>query len=470
MSFIALDLGTTFLKGAVLDLDELRLKHIRRQPFPPLAPDLPPLLYEVDAGAIVGATRTLLQELLAIAPHCEGILLSTQMHGLVLCTAQGEPRSNAITWQDQRVLMAHPSGQGSYFDRLLTLISPHERQQLGNELQPSRPLCYLYWMVENGQLPQQPLFPVGLADFVLANLCHSQPTMELTGAGAHCALNLTTLNWHADLIHRLGLSRLQWPVIQPFGAQVGLLHLSGQRVPCYTAVGDHQCALVGAFLSSNELSLNISTGSQVSLLTDQLMLGDYQTRPFFDGRFLNTITGVPAGRALNHLVNLLTELPRSQGIELADPWHTIAQAAAAVRETDLSVNLAFYDSAGGKQGHISHIREANLSVGHLFRAAFQNMAENYRAASRRLSAQASWQGLVFSGGLAQKIGLLREIILRQFPVNYRVCASSEDALLGLLALALVASGRQPNVEAATRLLLTNYRDDREMGEGEGVRG
>jgi sugar (pentulose or hexulose) kinase len=461
MSFIALDLGTTFLKGAVLDLDKLRLEHIRRQPFPSPTPGLPSLLYEVDAHTIVAVTRTLLQELLTAAPNCEGILLSTQMHGLVLCTAEGEPRSNAITWQDQRVLMAHPSGQGSYFDRLLTLVTPHERQQLGNELQPSRPLCYLYWMAENGQLPRQPLFPVGLADFVLANLCHSRPVMELTGAGAHCALDLTTLEWHSDLIDRLGLSHLQWPTIYPFGERIGLLRLDGRCLPCYTPVGDHQCALVGAFLSSNELSLNISTGSQVSLLTDQLHLGGYQTRPFFDGRFLNTVTGVPAGRSLNHLVNLLTELARGQGIELVDPWRIIVEAVAAVDETDLSVNLAFYDSAGGKQGHISHIREANLSVGHLFRAAFQNMADNYRAASLRLSPQESWRSLVFSGGLAQKIGVLREIILRQFSVDYRVCVSSEDALLGLLALALVVSRRQPTVELATRLLLTHYRDDRE---------
>jgi len=33
-SFIAVDLGTTFIKGAVLDLDALRLTHIQRVPSP----------------------------------------------------------------------------------------------------------------------------------------------------------------------------------------------------------------------------------------------------------------------------------------------------------------------------------------------------------------------------------------------------------------------------------------------------
>ncbi len=34
MTFLGIDLGTTFIKGAVLDLDRLRLGHIQRVPFP----------------------------------------------------------------------------------------------------------------------------------------------------------------------------------------------------------------------------------------------------------------------------------------------------------------------------------------------------------------------------------------------------------------------------------------------------
>ncbi|MDQ3249676.1 MAG: hypothetical protein M3Q45_10790, partial [Chloroflexota bacterium] len=273
---------------------------------------------------------------------------------------------------------------------------------------------------------------------------------------AHSALNLETLDWHHAVIARLGLAQLQWPTIQPFGDVVGTLTIAGKRLPCYTPVGDHQCALVGSFLGAGELSLNISTGSQVSLLTEQLTLGDYQTRPFFDNRFLNTVTGVPAGRALNHLVNLLTEVAHAQGVTLADPWSYLAEATAQVEETDLAVNLAFFDSASGRQGGISNIREANLTAGHLFRAAFQNMADNYRASALRLSPQQAWRRLVFSGGLAQKMAVLRTIIQRQFSVEERLCATTEDALLGLLALALVASGRMSSVQAAITELAQHY--------------
>ncbi len=452
MTLLALDLGTTFVKGAVLDLDKHHLRHIRRQPFPKPVPNLPPLFFEVDPQTLVATVHTLLTDLLALAPDCEGIVMCTQMHGMVLCTDQGEARSNVITWQDQRSLTPHPAEGGTHLARLLEEISPAQRQQTGREVQPSRPLAYLYWMAVNGQLPNGAVIPAAIADFVIANLAGSTPVIDPTNAGAHGALNLETMRWHTALIAQLGLEQLHWPEIRPLGQPVATVTIDGRQLPCYAPVGDHQCAVVGALLAPDELSLNISTGSQVSLMTSQLTLGDYQTRPFFDGRFLNTVTGIPAGRALNHLVNLLTELAQLQGKPLDDPWPTIAQAAATVENVetgeDLAVNLSFFDSIGGSSGSITHIREGNLTVGHLFHAAFQSMTTNYYRSALRLAPDQPWRRLVFSGGLAQKIEVLQKLIQQQFSRPTRLCPSTEDTLIGLMALGYVATGRAPSVAAA----------------------
>jgi hypothetical protein len=82
-------------------------------------------------------------------------------------------------------------------------------------------------------------------------------------------------------------------------------------------------------------------------------------------------------------------------------------------------------------------------VGHLFRAAFERMAEMYQAAARRLAPDADWERVVFSGGLAQGMPVLREVILRHLGAEHRVCATTEDALAGLLALARVCAGLGP---------------------------
>jgi len=458
MLFIGIDLGTSFIKGAVLDLDKLSLSHIRRVPFPEPVAGLPSLFYEVEPLQVVSAFKVLVAELLSYAPNCAGLVMCSQMHSLVLTNDRGNPLSNCITWQDQRVLLPHPSGAGSYFDLLSSRLSPAEQQQLGRELKPSLPLCYLFWLAEERELPQGRIIPAALPDFVLAHLSGATPEIGLTNAASHGAINLETLDWHHEVIAKLGLERLQWPAVRPFGGPAAQIEIGSTLLPCYTPVGDHQCAITGAFLGYDELSLNIATASQVTMLTPELRLGHYQTRPFFDGRFMNTIARIPAGRSLNVLIDLLSELARAQGVELDDPWPYITGAAAAVPETGLQVDLAFFASSVGDRGQIANIQEDNLTVGHLFRAAFQNMAENYYNCALRLSPKPDWERLVFSGGLVQKLEPLRQAITQKFQLGHRLSASSEDTLLGLLALALVASGRVPSVEAATTLLLEQYEE------------
>ena len=447
MSFIGIDLGTTFIKGAVLSLETRRLKHAQRIPFPNRIEGLDPLLCEFEPGEIVTATRTLIDALAPHAPHCEGLVMCSQMHGMVLLNERGETASNCISWLDHRGAMPHPSGAGSYFDLLTQRITAQQRRQLGNEVQLERPVCFLFWLAEKGKL-RPGLMPVSIPDFVLSVLCGAEPGVDFTNASAYGLLNLEALDWHQEVINELGLSSLRWPLLRNASDVMGRMKIgSASLVPCYTPVGDSQCALVGALLGTDELSLNISTGSQVSRLTTRLALGDCQTRPYFDGCFLNTFTGMPGGRSLNVLVNLLSELATAQNpTNFHDPWAFIARAAGDVAKTNLEVDLNFFSGRDAHGGSICNIRETNLTVGHLFRAAFMRMANEYHASALRLWPEGSWKNIVFSGGLAAKLEVLRETIRKKFGTGYRLCPCMEDTLFGLLILALVFSGRAKSVE------------------------
>lgn len=489
-SFIGIDLGTSFIKGAVLDPDRLTIAHIHRLPFPAPLPGLPPLHREFDPLAVVEATRRLLAELLPLAPGCEGILVCSQMHGLVLTTEQGEPASNLTTWQDQRLLEPHPSGRGTYFDVLAGRLTPEEVRQLGNELRPGQPLGLLFWLAEQDRLPAADLILASLPDFVLANLCGAAPGIEASNAAAHGALDLETLAWHRPVIDKLGLGGLRWPQIRRQGEVVGRLAVGrgpvgrapagqapagrgpggGRSLPCFTPVGDYQAALAGALLQEGELSLNISTGSQVSTLQPALGFGAYQSRPFFDGRYLAGITHIPAGRALSALVRLLSELAVEQGGAVPEPWGYISEQARRAGPTQMRANLAFFTSACGDHGELTNLHEEELTVGHLFRAAFQNMVDNYHGCAQRLDPggdqpAAPWRSLVFSGGLAQKIDVLRELIVARFGAPYRLCPTPEDTLLGLLALGLAFTGRTPSVSAAMARIYAAYGGDLMLQQG-----
>jgi sugar (pentulose or hexulose) kinase len=454
MSFIGVDLGTTFIKGAVLDLEARTLGHTVRKPFPAQVENAPPLACEFDPDEILAAVRALLDEIAPHAPDCEGLVMCAQMHGMVLMNARHEVQSNCVTWRDQRVVMPHPSGKESYYQLLTKRISARQERQLGHELDPGRPLSYLFWFAEQGDLSPG-IIPISLPDFVLSALCKSEPGVELTNAGAYGALNLETLDWHAEVIGVLGLDNLRWPRLNELGDVVGKLELNGRKIPCYTPVGDYQCALLGSLFSPDEVSLNIATGSQVSRMTGSLVLGDYQTRPFFEGKFLNTFTSPPGGRALNVLVDLLCELPRAQGLNLKDPWETFIEAAEEIDGTDLEIDLNFFPTPRGDRGRIANIRQDNFTIGHLFHAAFQNMAESFYDCAIKLDPTESWNKLLLSGGLANKLEILRRAIQERFDTTYRLPPHEEDTQFGLLILATVFSGRAASIEDAVREFRTS---------------
>jgi sugar (pentulose or hexulose) kinase len=456
MSLIAIDLGTSFIKGAILNLNTLQIEHVRRMPFPEPLPGLSPLFREYDPYQIIEVVHALLHQLAPFAGDAEGLVMCTQMHGVVLTTEKGQPRSNLTTWQDQRVLMPHPSGTGTYFDVMQERLSNENVRQLGNELRPGLPIGLFFWWAEQGQLPGNDLIPADLAHFVLAHLCGSTPKIEATNGMAHGLLHIETLEWHYEVIDKLGLQKLRLPEVALQTEVVTWLPFGDRKIPCYPAIGDYQCALLGSLIQDGELSLNISTGSQVSLLKAKAEFGDFQTRPFFDGQYSNTITHIPAGRALNALVKLFSELATAHDFIIDNPWLYIAEQAVGAAGSRLKVDLAFYASASGDQGAITAIQEDEMTIGHIFRAAFQNMSDNYYAFAQRLSPEKSWQNLVFSGGLVQKIDLLRQMICDLFNVPYRLSPTAEDTLLGLLALGLACTGRANSVTEAAAQLATVY--------------
>jgi sugar (pentulose or hexulose) kinase len=451
--FIGMDLGTTFLKGTVIDLDSVTLGATVRVPFPGFIAGQPVSHREVEAKAIVDAVRELIKRLLPECGDCLGIVLCTQMHGLVLCDAQGNAYANAITWQDQRLLDPVVSGGGeSTYERMMAVVSEQDRLNLGNDLLPGRPLGMLYWLQQQGvhlDTPQS-LYACSLPDYVLSNLCKVEPCTDVTNAAAHGALNLRTSDWHHDLIGRLHLPLMNWPHIVPHGTVVGHLDIEGQHIPCFVPVGDHQCALLGTLLRDDELSINASTGSQVGILTSWPDVSlNFQTRPYFDGRYLKAVIHIPAGRALSALVRLLTELAEAQGVSIPDPWEYIERVTRNYQTTDLRASLAFYASSCGNCGAIENIREENLTIADLFTAAFENMAENYAVCVQRITSEPSWHRTVFTGGLFQKMSGLRYATLKKFPQPHRFAPTSEDTLLGLAIMALVCSGRARSITEAT---------------------
>ena len=181
MRFIGLDLGTSSFKGAVLDLDRGTVAHVRRVPTPDPISGLPAGHHELDPCAVLIAVRRLLGELLTGAPDSSGLVLCSRMHCVVLTDRDGRPRSNIITWKDQR--------GAEIIQSLHRIANADEQRQLGRELRVGLPVTTLSWLRAEGLL-QEGLIPASLPDFVLSQLCGTEPTTEATNAAAHGLFHL----------------------------------------------------------------------------------------------------------------------------------------------------------------------------------------------------------------------------------------------------------------------------------------
>ncbi len=456
MRYLGLDIGSSFIKGAVLDTDSLRLAHIERNEAPPLVSGLNPMFREIEPDSVVTGARQVLERLHRHAPDAAGVLMCSQLHGMVLCDAQGTAQTRFITWQDQRALMPLPETNTSCFDEVESRLTREERQQLGNERVPGVPLNYLFWFARTRANRAMRVTPAALPYYVAAHLCNTSLVSDITHAYGHGALNIRTTDWHHAVIEKLGLGDVQWPRIVPQGAIIGEWRNAGTSLPVYAPVGDYHCSQVGAVLEPGELSVNISTGSAVIQIATGTETGDFQTRPWFDGRYLKTITHIPAGRALNALVRLLTELSTAQNIALKDPWDYIHAEAARANGGGLQVNPAFYPSNMGNRGAILHLREENMSIGHLFHAMFDGMAQNYADCAHRIAPTGDWSRIVFSGGVALKNELLRQLVCARLGQKHRLAPCNEDTLFGMLVLSLAFSGRAKSVHEAIAFVRDNH--------------
>lgn len=450
MQFLGLDIGTTSIKGAILDVESLAIHELTSVPFPDPVDGLPSGHCEVSPDGIIAAVRQVLDHLLAAAPQCQGVVACGQMHGFVLTDARGDAAANYISWKDQRALRKPAKSGSSYLETMCECLDRDDITRLGNELRAGLAVTGVYVLKETGQLAGVKVMPVPITDYVLSHFSRSPPSCDVTHAASLGGLNLETLTWHQPALGKLGLDAVQWPQIRRPGDVAYKLPTQRGMLPCYSPVGDHQCAVLGTQIIEGELSINVSTGAQVATLMKGCVPGDYQTRPYVDGRYLNTITHIPAGRALNMLVDVLMELPRHAGVSVGDPWPLIEQAVRAVTETDIKVDLSFYRSAVGVRGMLGNLSAENLHVGHIFRGAFESMAENFFACSQRLAASA-FKRLVFSGGLVQKSAALRSIICERFQLPHRM-GGTEETMLGLLTYALLASGRAGSFSEASQLL------------------
>lgn len=398
MRYLALDLGSTYTKAALM-ADGTALRQISLPtPGPAHTEDG---RYEIDAEAYWAQVKSLLEDL-----HRDGasaLLMSTQMHGCVLTDDAFRPVTPYISWRD---------GLGA-------ASLPVIRERLGEEtvlpsglkLKGSLALCALLARVLRGEALPARARLCTLGGYMIGRLT-GEYVCHMTNAAPTGLADVRGGCWNLPLLERAGLDlRLPRLVndVRPVGAWRGMA--------VYPDLGDQQVCAAGAALTP-ECSLHISVGTAglIGGLTALWGNGPYENRPWLaPGRYLRTISGLPGGRHMAGLAQLLRALVRELG--------------ASVEEERVWAFLTAYHTEEPRL--TDPWQRLTLTPGAWVAGLYADFAEAYRVAAEKLALPI--RQLAFSGGCAAKNPALRQAICRAFG-----CADpgrDHDALRGLAAIA-----------------------------------
>ena len=279
----------------------------------------------------------------------DAVYICSQMHGFCLLSADGQ-LSDYISWKDETgEVFSHPE-----FNKK-TGLTAHKGLPVFNIGSTAKRLGFKDYRVLT--LPEAVLYLIG-------------SFYNKTHATMACGLGVYDIN-NREIIPDFENILYGSPVFNKIVYDIdvaGIITKDKKEKPVYTPVGDMQCALYGVGLEQGQVSVNLGTGSQVSVLSNKVD-DRVDNRIFFGDCFLNTKTHIPSGRAIECYVNFLESVTPNKKF-----WKEVKEyTEEEILESDLKIGLSVFGSGAG--GLISNIGETNFTIDNLQKSVIRSYVE-----------------------------------------------------------------------------------------------
>lgn len=215
--------------------------------------------YEVDVDELIGIIKNIIS---SIKP--DELYISTQMHGYVLLR-NGKKVTNYISWRDER----------------------------GHDLKPNFVISEEYGVNIKNNLPRLSIQSQDVEFDEFASL-GSYIAYILTGKNESHITDLAASGFYNITKQKADNVSFKLPVAHYKETVVGTY--GGVKV--YSPFGDQQSSVYGIpdYLNKDcSLILNVGTASQICFISKDFIKGKYESRPYFDNKYLLTVTRLPGG-------------------------------------------------------------------------------------------------------------------------------------------------------------------------------
>lgn len=440
MNFIAVDIGSTFIKAAIYDLTYDKVIFTQKFHTPQKLDAADPRYFEVDAGEIVAVIQNIIEKCMAISVEIAGILFSTQQHGCVLHHPE-RSRDTYISWQDTRCLKTDPATGISYMQELQELLPPEVMRRTGVPVKPALALCNLYTLFREERLSKTGdirLYTLG--SYVIEKLTGNH-VCHITNAAPMGFVNLQKKAWDMDILRRAGLDFLKLPELIPDIRCCGLCRMPNGTLPVYPDLGDVQTSVYGTGAASGDTIVNIGTSGQLIMIRDDYEPGDYEIRPYYDDNYCYVISRMPGGRNFDVQIDYVREIGEKifgVSLEREEIWSRIEKDGLFAADPDgLEVDCSFYEVPNRlADGKILHITRANFTLANVLTATAQDYGRMYRHFSEIIRKGRPFEGtLYFSGGAVLKNEFLKQEIIRAMAPQKVISAQKDEVYGGMFRLA-----------------------------------
>ncbi len=444
--YLLVDFGTSSTKSVWVDLDTGVFHRLERYGALPKV-NGPAFQHETRLVSIRDRFEEICRHYRAeLQIRIAGIVLCSEMHGFALVDETGEPATEYIGWLDER--SAHPAGGSTPYSDLSPSMVEEFKITTGMRPRPGFAILNLIHLARSRSLPNG-LRVLSLPCWLSRSSGDSRQKVHssmLAGMGFYDIHSRSQSAVMQSMLQELGGPHIRLNDLGNENEISGYWHHAGEKVPIYTGVGDHQCALLGAGNRPNEsISLNLGTGSQVSVVASHACDPELETRPFFGPDQLKTITHIPGGRALAEYVGFLEEVTLSgEGANQADYWAMLAEMDEdQLKQASLTFDLAILRGARGFAGGgaIGTIGAGELTLDNYLRSLLNSFIQQYVEVVEQFDHAREIERCILSGGVARNLPHLAAIVRNRVRREVLPATPVDESLLGLRSIALMADGR-----------------------------
>lgn len=426
MKSIGIDIGTTTISAVAIDTASRELiqsKTISNDSFIRTANEWERIQ---DVSRIIAKAKALIDELIDRFSDIDSIGLTGQMHGILYLDREGHCISPLYTWQDGRGNLPEFAGKS-----LVEELAAKYREPVASGYGL---VTHLYHLRKH-LVPAQCASLCTVPDYLgMALTGRKEPLLHAGMAASLGFFDVQKSAFKTEFLRAEGMDLSLLPAVTEEFAALG----SYRGIPVMTAIGDNQASFLGAVGTKERILLvNMGTGGQISVLSDQYMeAAGIDVRPFVKGKYLLVGASLCGGRAYAILERFFRAYLSAAGGTEGQQYDVMEKLAQ--KGLDASDPLKVVTAFGGTRidpglrGSIHNIGEDNFTPEALTCGILQGMAQELFDLYRKIydSTGIRAEHMIASGNGLRKNRVLQEIFSRTFQAPLTLAPCEEEAAYG----------------------------------------